>query len=174
MSILSGFIKTRKYRKTSSGYKWQSEDTSSQTVFMDDGNTAETNLGAIKGITDSTTATNSNVALSAAGGNNLQVQIDTINSNLGEYIFHSLLTIEGISINAQSNLSFNFPIPELANYKPLLCIYSRSGSHPSEIIPMTGAMYTINNESSCRIYNRSNTALTDVNIRFYIIYRRII
>lgn len=82
MSILSGWLKTRAYRKTTDGYKKESRDTSSETVFMNDGNTAETNLGDIKGITDSLTATSSNVALSAKGGNNLQGQIDTLNSNL--------------------------------------------------------------------------------------------
>ena len=42
----------------------------------------ESNVGDISGITDSLTATSSNIALSAAGGNNLQGQIDTLNSNL--------------------------------------------------------------------------------------------
>ena len=83
MSILSGFFKTKKYRKTDTGYQLQSEWTSASTVEMADGNTAETNLGAIQGITDSLTATSSNIALSAKAGNNLQGQIDTVNSNLG-------------------------------------------------------------------------------------------
>lgn len=82
MSILSGWIKTAKYKLTADGYKKQSLDTSSETVYMNDGNTAETNLGAIQGITDSLTATNSNVALSANAGKNLQDQITTVNSNL--------------------------------------------------------------------------------------------
>ena len=47
----------------------------------------ENNVGDISGITDSLTATSSNIALSAAGGNNLQGQIDTLNSNLVEYSF---------------------------------------------------------------------------------------
>lgn len=81
MSILSGFFKTKKYRKTDTGYQLQSEWTSASTVEMADGNTLETNLGDIKGITDSLTATSSNVALSAKGGNSLQGQIDTLNSN---------------------------------------------------------------------------------------------
>ena len=40
------------------------------------------NVDDISGITDSLTATSSNIALSAAGGNNLQGQIDTLNSSL--------------------------------------------------------------------------------------------
>ena len=86
MSILSGFLKTKKHRKMADGnYKLQSEWTSASTVEMADGNTAETNLGAIQGITDSLTATSSNIALSAKAGNNLQGQIDTVNSNLGKF-----------------------------------------------------------------------------------------
>lgn len=82
MSILSGFFKTKKYRKTSDGYKLQSLWTSSQTVEMNDGNTAETNLGAIKGITSSLASTSSNYALSASAGKNLQDQVSTLNTNL--------------------------------------------------------------------------------------------
>ena len=44
----------------------------------------ENNVGDISGITDSLTATSSNIALSAVGGNNLQRQIDTLNSNLNK------------------------------------------------------------------------------------------
>ena len=47
----------------------------------------ENNVGDISGITDSLTATSSNIALSAAGGNNLQGQIDTLNSNLNNLIY---------------------------------------------------------------------------------------
>lgn len=78
MSILSGFLKTKKYRKTANGYKLQSEWTSSQTVQMDDGNTLQNNLGAIKGITSSLTSTNSSYALSAAAGKNLQEQLNNV------------------------------------------------------------------------------------------------
>ena len=40
------------------------------------------NVDDISGITDSLTATSSNIALSAAGGNNLQGQIDALNRNI--------------------------------------------------------------------------------------------
>lgn len=89
MSILSGFFKTKKYRKTDSGYKLQSEWTSSQTVQMDDGNTLEENLGAVKGITSSLSSTSSNYALSASAGKSLNdsikantSSISTLNTNL--------------------------------------------------------------------------------------------
>lgn len=47
MSILSGFFKTRKYRKTDAGYKLQSEWTSASTVELADGTTLETALGRV-------------------------------------------------------------------------------------------------------------------------------
>lgn len=82
MSILSGYKKIKKYIKTTEGYKLISQWTNSNTVEMDNGKTLEINLGSVNGITDSLTATSSNIALSAAGGNNLQGQIDTLNSSL--------------------------------------------------------------------------------------------
>lgn len=83
MSILSGFSRFKRYRKTSDGYKLSSEWTSSDTVEMNDGNTAETNLGAIQGITSSLATDNSNYALSSSGGKDLQDQITELNSNKG-------------------------------------------------------------------------------------------
>ena len=53
----------------------------------------ESNVGDISGITDSLTATSSNIALSAAGGNNLQGQIDTLNSNLNSKIIYKVYKI---------------------------------------------------------------------------------
>lgn len=66
MSVLDGYNKYKRYIKTNDGYKLCSQWTSSNTVQMDDGNTLQTNLGAINGITDSLTATSSNIAASAA------------------------------------------------------------------------------------------------------------
>lgn len=55
MAILSGFFKTKKYRKTSDGYKLQSEWTNSETVEMSDGSTLkeaadsfDTRIGALE------------------------------------------------------------------------------------------------------------------------------
>ena len=89
MSILSGYGKYKRYILTNEGYKLCFQWTSSNTVEMGDGNTAETNLGSIKGITDSLTATSSNIALSASAGNNLQTQVDTLNRNLNNIEYGS-------------------------------------------------------------------------------------
>lgn len=88
MAILQGFIKTIKRRLTNEGYKWQSEKTSSQTVVMGDGtdntDTAEKRFGAINGITSSLNTNNDNYALSAAGGYNLQSQVNELNTNVNK------------------------------------------------------------------------------------------
>ena len=55
------------------------------------------NVDDISGITDSLTATSSNIALSAAGGNNLQGQIDTLNSNLTQYK-NSIYNMDNVKI----------------------------------------------------------------------------
>ena len=94
MSILSGFFKTKKLRRMADGnYKLQSEWTSSETVEMADGNTAEENLGSIKGITSSLASIDSGYALAADAGKNLQDQVNELNSNLIEDLTHSATNI---------------------------------------------------------------------------------
>lgn len=86
MSILSGHKKYERYLKTNNGYQLCSMKTYADSVHFSDGTTVQNNLGAIKGITDSLTATSSNVALSAAAGNNLQTQVSELNSNLSNTV----------------------------------------------------------------------------------------
>lgn len=86
MSILSGYGKFKRYVLTDNGYKLCSQWTSSNTVHFDDGKTAQTKVGAINGITDSLTATNSNIALSAAAGKNLQDQVTQLNTGMNEVV----------------------------------------------------------------------------------------
>lgn len=113
MSILSGFLKTKRRRLTDEGYKLQSEWTSSQTVIMGDGtddtNTLEKNLGAIQGISSSLTSTSENVALSCAAGNQLAQSISTY---FGSYTIASGSTsyiIENESILTSSDITVNYP-----------------------------------------------------------------
>ena len=88
MSILSGFFKTIKYRMTDQGYKWQSEKTSSQTVVMGDGtdntDTAEKRFGAIKGLTSSTSVTDTGYALDATIGKKHEDSIAALNQSLSD------------------------------------------------------------------------------------------
>lgn len=65
MSILSGYKKFKKYIKTSSGFQLQSLWSNANTVEADDGKNMETKVGAINGITSSTTANSTDIAASA-------------------------------------------------------------------------------------------------------------
>lgn len=105
MSVLSGYGKYKRYVLTSTGYKLCSQWTSSNTVHFDDNKTAQTKLGAINGITDSLTATSSNVALSAKAGKNLQDQVTTLNTGLGNIIFEENI-LSGVNGVTTYNSSF--------------------------------------------------------------------
>lgn len=72
MSILSGFFKTKKYRKTEDGYKLQSEWTSASTVELADGTTLETALGRINTSINQTN-TNLNQVQTAMNGKKIQL-----------------------------------------------------------------------------------------------------
>lgn len=65
MSILSGYKKVKNYIETGSGKKLLSRWTSSNTVEFEDRKTAQTKVGAIKGITTSTSATETGYAADA-------------------------------------------------------------------------------------------------------------
>ena len=84
----------------------------------------ENNVGDISGITDSLTATSSNIALSAAGGNNLQGQIDTLNSSLTEKTLPETATDVKASVvfatNTDGNQCYSSSIPlPFANQKTI-------------------------------------------------------
>jgi len=106
MSILSGYKKYKRYLLTDSGYQLCSQWTSSNTVHFDDGKTAQIKLGAISGITDSLTATSSNIALSAKSGKSLQDQISELNTGLGAAMVRAqespLWNVDGASFGVVS------------------------------------------------------------------------
>ena len=84
----------------------------------------ENNVGDISGITDSLTATSSNIALSAAGGNNLQGQIDTLNSSLTEKTLPETATDVKASVvfatNTDGNQCYSSSLPlPFANQKTI-------------------------------------------------------
>lgn len=77
MSILSGYKKVKNYIETGSGKKLLSRWTSSNTVEFNDGKTAQTKVGAIKGITTSTSATETGYAADAT-------TVAALNQSLGD------------------------------------------------------------------------------------------
>lgn len=78
--------------------------TKSSDVEFNDGNTAETKVGAINGITSSLNSTSSNMALSASAGKAINDSLKIITSTLaaGE----TTITISSQKITANSALSF--------------------------------------------------------------------
>lgn len=81
MSILSGFLKARPYKKTSDGYIWESRDVSSQTVYFDDNDTAETKHGAINGITSDLSGEADDIAASIKCVNQLNNSLEEIKTS---------------------------------------------------------------------------------------------
>lgn len=88
MSILSGYKKVKNYIETGSGKKLLSRWTSSNTVEFNDGKTAQTKVGAIKGITTSTSATETGYAADAttvaALNQSLSFKVNTTDSRLSD------------------------------------------------------------------------------------------
>lgn len=108
MSILSGFFKTIKYRMTDQGYKWQSEKTSSQTVVMGDGtdntDTAEKRFGAIKGLTSSTSVTDTGYALDATIGKKHEDSIAALNQSLDNIQSHVGMIIQSTTLDTEAKV----------------------------------------------------------------------
>ena len=108
----------------------------------------ENNVGDISGITDSLTATSSNIALSAAGGNNLQGQIDTLNSNLNNIIKSKTFT--NVTVSSAYVDGYVVDLDELP--KVILFIYSEGG--------ITDVHINSNNKVMFRIKSYANTLYT--------------
>ena len=107
MSILSGIKKVIPYFKNADGnYEQLSYKTSSQTVDFDDGKTAETKLGAIKGITTSTSVTETGYAADAK-------IVSEINQSLEdhfsvEFIASSVNAVSGALVpNEYQNINYD-------------------------------------------------------------------
>ena len=84
MSILSGYKKFKKYIKTPSGFQLQSLWSNANTVEADDGKNMETKVGAINGITSSTTANSTDIAASA---NLVNTRCNELSNNFGGLSF---------------------------------------------------------------------------------------
>lgn len=68
MGILSGFFKTKRYRKTETGYKLQSEWTSSDTVEFPDGKTLTEKMSNYRNIVVSDTDPGEDAAVDYGDG----------------------------------------------------------------------------------------------------------
>lgn len=155
MSILSGFLKTKKYRKKDDGnYQLQSEWTSSETVEMGDGNTLETNLGSIKGITSSLSSTDAGYALSASAGKSLQDNINTLNTNLGNKLNG---TDYGLGTFTSSTATTSELSESIDNYKLInvVLVASASGNICASTIVTTRLFKTTSKSKTVRASTNS-------------------
>ena len=124
MSILSGIKKVIPYFKNADGnYEQLSYKTSSQTVDFDDGKTAETKLGAIKGITTSTSVTETGYAADAK-------TVSEINQSLGN------IPIKAVYVPARENTRIKVTIRDAhdhclifgeTNHDPFACLITHAG-----------------------------------------------
>ena len=103
------------------------------------------NVDDISGITDSLTATSSNIALSAAGGNNLQRQIDTLNSNLEVEDITSKCTIKDKVTNAK-----------IIKYGKLVYVYFEISCTGSTTDVISGLPYCISNYYISSVYHNES------------------
>ena len=171
MSILSGFFKTKRYRKTTDGYKLESNWTSGNTVELDDGNTVQNNLGAIKGITTSTSVTEEGYAADAttvAALNNSLIQV-TIQKG-STYKFSKIgkkriLQLDGIIGASFLNLDFSAHKPNFisgetcyyhaessGNYYMARVVINTDGSPGGTIITSTTSYVLMSNSSNGKLY----------------------
>lgn len=118
MSILSGYKKFKKYIKTSSGFQLQSLWSNANTVEADDGKNMQTKVGAINGITSSTTANSTDIAASA---NLVNTRCNELSSDLGavpEFVIDkSTGKITGYKTKAGADTVFPFSSTPLLNMK---------------------------------------------------------
>ena len=114
MSILSGYKKFKKYIKTSSGFQLQSLWSNANTVEADDGKNMETKVGAINGITSSTTANSTDIAASANLVNTRCNELSRDLSAVPEFVIDkSTGKITGYKTKAGADTVFPFSAPLL-------------------------------------------------------------
>lgn len=121
MAVNETKVTGKKYRvwdNVNSIWKRLSFWTKSEDVEMGDGNSAETNLGAIKGITSSLSSTSANYALSASAGKSLQDSVNTLNTNLSKIGNCYVSTTENTSIGngTTPSIGAGVTISENGNY----------------------------------------------------------
>lgn len=147
MSILSGFFKTKKYRKTADGYKLESNWTSGNTVELDDGNTVQNNLGAIKGITTSTSVTETGYAADAT-------TVAALNNSIKDLILFENKTINFPLINPYTYAETGGFSSKKDGYKLLTVSNINTGYGQC-----VGSFIELNDAVYLKSYNISNSAV---------------
>lgn len=111
---------------------------------FDDGTTAQTKVGAIKGITTSTSVTETGYAADMTTVKGLQTQIDELNSNLGS---NRLLYVANLNASGLSTTD----------------MFSTIATDPNDIITLSDKNIVINQSGSLKIVISGNGNVTSGN-----------
>lgn len=164
MSILSGYKKVKNYIETGSGKKLLSRWTSSNTVEFNDGKTAQTKVGAIKGITTSTSATETGYAADATTVAALNQSLGDLSNkqdwkkigefgDVNEHVISNIKNYQELRVNFMLYYSGD-------SYITRDYVFPVSESKNLEFLFLDGNYYDSNNYTSwCIVYNTARNSI---------------
>lgn len=165
MSILSGYKKVKNYIETGSGKKLLSRWTSSNTVEFNDGKTAQTKVGAIKGITTSTSATETGYAADATTVAALNQSLGDLSNKqdwkkIGEFGDVSEHVISNIKNYQELRVNFMLYYSGGGSYITRDYVFAVSEAKDLEFLFLDGNYYDSNNYTSwCIVYNTARNSI---------------
>ena len=165
MSILSGYKKVKNYIETGSGKKLLSRWTSSNTVEFEDRKTAQTKVGAIKGITTSTSATETGYAADATTVAALNQSLGDLSNKqdwkkIGEFGDVSEHVISNIKNYQELRVNFMLYYSGGGSYITRDYVFAVSESKDLEFLFLDGNYYDSNNYTSwCIVYNTARNSI---------------
>lgn len=165
MSILSGYKKVKNYIETGSGKKLLSRWTSSNTVEFNDGKTAQTKVGAIKGITTSTSATETGYAADATTVAALNQSLGNLSNKqdwekIGEFGDVSEHVISNIKNYQELRVNFMLYYSGGGSYITRDYVFAVSEAKNLEFLFLDGNYYDSNNYTSwCIVYNTARNSI---------------
>lgn len=164
MSILSGYKKVKNYIETGSGKKLLSRWTSSNTVEFEDGKTAQTKVGAIKGITTSTNTKETGYAADATTVAALNQSLGDLSNKqdwkkIGEFRDLNEHVISNIKNYQELRVNFMFYYSG-SSYITRDYVFPVSESNNLEFLFLDGNYYDNNNYTSwCIVYNTAKNSI---------------
>lgn len=164
MSILSGYKKVKNYIETGSGKKLLSRWTSSNTVEFKDGKTAQTKVGAIKGITTSTNTKETGYAADATTVAALNQSLGDLSNKqdwkkIGEFRDVNEHVISNIKNYQELRVNFMFYYSG-SSYITRDYVFPVSESNNLEFLFLDGNYYDNNNYTSwCIVYNTAKNSI---------------
>lgn len=165
MSILSGYKKVKNYIETGSGKKLLSRWTSSNTVEFEDGKTAQTKVGAIKGITTSTNTKETGYAADATTVAALNQSLGDLSNKqdwkkIGEFGDVNEHVISNIKNYQELKVNFMLYYSGGGSYITRDYVFTVSESKNLEFLFLDGNYYDSNNYTSwCIVYNTAKNSI---------------